>query len=675
MASSEITIESLLSLQIPSDLSLSPSGKQVLYSTTVGVFPHQNANGQTISRLWLAETHTKHSARAITNGKWNDVLPCWRPDGKAVAFVSDRGELGKTNAVYLLALEKNEGEASVEALTDETREKGITSLAWSPDGKSLAFLVADEKTEERKKRDEEKDDVVVYGAEWEYARLRILNVTTMEVHTPITRNAHVVAFAWSPNGSHIAFAEVASPDIEESFISGTTFSVIEIGSDGKAGNVEGICSFPNDIHPKTSLKWTGSQLLFVGPVAAGESSVSANRFYSISMDGEASTRSYQPHSAGENDCAWSIQTPNSVDAVVEVQSGVETHLRMLEGGRKLLSVKQQILSWSAALAENGSDEVTLAIAVGDPNSPTEVYTTTSSKGELIAVSNHGAAFTDIKFGECTFLSCPSTDNEVELDSLFITPSTAKPHTPLPTIVLIHGGPYWRAALSFEVYHFMWGPLLLSKGYGILLPNYRGRSGRGEKFAAYGKKSGGKDYEDVVATTNNAVEKGVADPDRLLVAGWSQGGFLSFLAAVRNGTHAFPWRFRAAIPGAGVSCQDTMCLTSDIGAVESQLCNGAPWDRAETCPARIGSAIAGLRLRKNLALIPPMLILHGEKDERVPLEQAVGMRRAMRAAGLRDKVEMVTYPREPHTIHEWKHLVDLGKRMVAFVEKHIGSGSV
>ena len=84
---------------------------------------------------------------------------------------------------------------------------------------------------------------------------------------------------------------------------------------------------------------------------------------------------------------------------------------------------------------------------------------------------------------------------------------------------------------------------------MLLPQYRGSSGRGEKFALYSMGGQGKyDYADVISITDNAINKGFADPKNLIVGGWSQGGLITYLCSVRNGLHGLGWRFNAAIAG-------------------------------------------------------------------------------------------------------------------------------
>ena len=215
-------------------------------------------------------------------------------------------------------------------------------------------------------------------------------------------------------------------------------------------------------------------------------------------------------------------------------------------------------------------------------------------------------------------------------------------------------------------------MLLSAGYGVLCLNYRGSSGRGEAFAASIRgASGTVDYDDIITITQRAIEAGFADKDRLIVSGWSQGGFLSFMAIVRNGLHEHGWKFKAAIPGAGVSDGDTMAFTSDLGAFQDDLAGQSPWlcEKGDVS-GRTGSAIWEFAAAVEKGdVIPPMLILHGEKDERVPLEQSVGFRRAMESAGL--PFEMVVYPREPHLLKEWRHIIDMAERVVRFVDLRIG----
>ena len=119
----------------------------------------------------------------------------------------------------------------------------------------------------------------------------------------------------------------------------------------------------------------------------------------------------------------------------------------------------------------------------------------------------------------------------------------------------------------------WAPYLLKAGYALLLPEYRGGCGRGDEFARYADNVGAVDHDDVIAQTQAAIEKGWADKDRLIVGGWSQGGFHTFLASVKNGQHGLGWEFRAAISGAGVADWVTMTFTSDVGAWEASLIAG------------------------------------------------------------------------------------------------------
>jgi dipeptidyl aminopeptidase/acylaminoacyl peptidase len=224
--------------------------------------------------------------------------------------------------------------------------------------------------------------------------------------------------------------------------------------------------------------------------------------------------------------------------------------------------------------------------------------------------------------------------------------------------------------SFDPIH-LFTPLILAEGYGILIPNYRGSSGRGERFASYTRSGFGMyDEPDIVAMTQHAIDEGYADKTRLVAGGWSQGGYLSYLSAVRNGAHGFGWRFQGIFAGAGVTEWDSMSLTSDIGYQQAEDAGGEIWNMDKSdVRTRQGSALWEFKDAVREHRIPPMLMLHGERDARVPVTQAWGFRRALDHAGL--PFEFASYPREGHFFKERKHIVDLMERVVRFVKAHLG----
>jgi dipeptidyl aminopeptidase/acylaminoacyl peptidase len=177
-----------------------------------------------------------------------------------------------------------------------------------------------------------------------------------------------------------------------------------------------------------------------------------------------------------------------------------------------------------------------------------------------------------KLWQLVVIECQTLDGKEKRDGLCLTPTqhverNGWPKKPLPTVVLIHGGPYCRITNAFDVWdplHFLIPPLL-TEGYGVLIPNYRGSSGHDERFVSYARGCTGIYHEpDIVAMTQQAIEYGFADKTRLVSGGWPQGGCLSYLSAVRNGTHEFGWRFKGVIAGVGITVWDSMALMSDVG---------------------------------------------------------------------------------------------------------------
>jgi dipeptidyl aminopeptidase/acylaminoacyl peptidase len=181
-------------------------------------------------------------------------------------------------------------------------------------------------------------------------------------------------------------------------------------------------------------------------------------------------------------------------------------------------------------------------------------------------------------------------------------------------------------------------------------NPRGGSGHGEKFAATVKGDvGGRDYEDVKAAVDAVIARGFADPDKLAIGGWSQGGFMAACAVTKTN------RFRAAIMGAGISDWETLVATSNVPGFERDLTGRAPWDEV---PSGQKIGYSPIKFARNVRT--PVLILHGEEDDRIPLGQAVGFYRALKENNV--DTEFVIYPRERHAILERAHQLDLLTRV-------------
>lgn len=341
---SKVTIDDLLDVQQPADIQISPSGRQVVYQLK----PVCKKGDHLVSSLWAGDFGVEHSARQLTSGLFEDKSPQWSPDGNSVAFISDRAKAGESSAIYILPIGQG-GEAY--PITDVQKKRGISDLKWSPDGNFIAYLSADEKTSEKEQKDRDKDDVKVFGEDWEFNRLRLLHVGTREVTDLVKMSGHVVTFAWNGNSKEILYTATDTPEIESSTRYGAYFARVSL-VDRKSVH---ITDFKGNISAPV---WIDTKHVYFLANVRPASYCSSSAVWRLSLEDKKCTR----YAFGEESCALGLQQskPNGVVHVL-VQNGLADEIRILDGSL-VYSHSGDIAAWDIAAIADQRSYVTLGVS-------------------------------------------------------------------------------------------------------------------------------------------------------------------------------------------------------------------------------------------------------------------------------------------------------------------------
>ncbi len=352
MSKDKDLLRQLCDLEVPNAIKLSPTGQEVLYSTQLS-WSHRKGK-HVVSTLWLALTGQANSAGKLTSGSFNDHAPSWHPDGKSIAFISDRAKQGEKWAIYIQGIK---GGAEAEAITPADNQRPISMFSFSPDGKVIAFLSADEKTAEQKKREEDGEDMHVWGVDWAHLRLRIVNLLTKQINT-LTLDRHVVGVSWSPNGDQLGIVTCKTPDDEEPFRTGSTISVVDAGQI----TVRDLCHYPGEV---CDLTWANDKLYFWSGTPAGTMFCGFG-VYAVSNTSGAG--SYERVGFGvESDACGVLQANGRV--VVQLEHGLEARISLLSG-LVLYSRKEYLEAFDAAFKDDAGRPI-LAVATSNSISPSK----------------------------------------------------------------------------------------------------------------------------------------------------------------------------------------------------------------------------------------------------------------------------------------------------------------
>jgi dipeptidyl aminopeptidase/acylaminoacyl peptidase len=312
---------------------------------------------------------------------------------------------------------------------------------------------------------------------------------------------------------------------------------------------------------------------------------------------------------------------------------------------RLLAPPVVISSWDWAATRS-------VVLSGGNTKHTEIYALEGTT--LRQITHHNdALFAELDLGATEEVNFKSKDG-TEVHGLLTYPVGYVKGAKVPLLLRIHGGPNGQDqhSLSIERQFFA------ANGYAVLAVNYRGSSGRGQKYSrSIFADWGHHEVEDLQAGVDHVIRMGVADPDRLGVGGWSYGGILTDYMIASD------TRFKAATSGAGTAFTVAFYGT-DQYIIQYDYEIGPPWDpKAWETYQKISYPFLHADRIKT-----PTLFLGGERDFNVPVQGGQQMYQALKSLGI--DTQMVIYPNENHGISRPSYVRDRYERYLAWYDKYI-----
>ena len=529
---------------------ISPDGSRVAYLVSA-LAMEKDQPGKTVTQLWVVPTAGPTSAaRQYTRGDKNVSNAAWSPDGKVIAFTMDAGEEkdAKPQVWFMYA---DGGEP-----WQVTKHKsGVRTFQFSPDGKTLLLVAAAATGADEEKRSKEKDDAVVVDHDFKMAQLWTWNITS-EQEKQITHGNFMVGDPrWSPDGSHITFTTTPTPLQDDA--SRQTAWVLDVAS----GQQRKLVDSSNPTH---TARWS-SDGRWIAYLSSDGISVHQTNLFVVGAAGGAPRQLTGSFELNAGEPLWS-RDGKTIYFSTDTRESLEVFAANLASNAvQEITDKPGVLSLDE-ISANGQ------IAIGtwtDPEHPANVFRSDLSFHSIEPVTNQNAWLDGYALGGAEVVQWNSSKDGMEIDGIITKPVNFNASRKYPFLLNPHGGPTGASLLSFNSTE----QILAANGYMVLEPNFRGSTGRGEKFAAANQNDwGGGDYKDDMSGVQAMVDKGWADPNRLGAFGWSYGGFMTFWIDTQTD------RFKAISPGAGLPDLYSMYSQTDIHRYLRDFFEmKAPWD--------------------------------------------------------------------------------------------------
>ncbi len=630
---------------------VSPDGKWIAYTLS-----HvDTAEDKSVSDLWMVSWDGADDVQltfGLPSGEGASVgSPRWSPDGRYIAFTSDRPGPAKGSQVWVL--DRRGGEAR--QLTDV--KDNLSEYRWSPDGKQLLLsLRAKEEPEPEKgakpkppkpiviDRYHFKQDIEGYLTD-KRDHLYLFDVATKKLNK-LTNDEHFEEHEaeWSPDGKLIAFvSNHDAPDADRTANEDVFVVDAKPGSaPRKLTSFEGRDSGP--------LAWSpdSRQIAYRQGLAKHYTAYEASRLAVVSADGGAAELKSAsidnnvgpPVFTGDGRALLTTVAEDEVEYVAEIPIAGTKAKRLTEEKGVANGISE------------GAEHTALLWSMDE--TPPELYALDSGKLRKLTAHND-SLLSQLRLASTEEISGRSKDG-TDVHGLLTMPLGFQAGKKAPMLLFIHGGPTAQDEHRFAVDR----QLFAAHGYAVLNVNYRGSTGRGHAYSeVIAADWGNKEVADLTAVVDAAVGTGKVDSDKLVIGGWSYGGILTdYMIASTT-------RFKAASSGAGTANLFGMYgIDEYILQYDNEL--GPPWKNPQAYMKLSYPFFHVDRIKT------PTLFMGGDKDFNVSLAGGEQMYQALKSVGV--PAELIVYPGQFHGFTRPSFIRDRYQRWFDWYDRYLGLNS-
>jgi dipeptidyl aminopeptidase/acylaminoacyl peptidase len=617
MAQKNWSPEQVLKIKNISSAEVSPDGTKVVYTIREAVMTDDRS--EYINQIWISAIDGSN-AKQLTTGDKNNSNPKWSPDSKSIAFTSSRD--GKNN-LYILPIAGGEAEKITEA------KGAVSEFEWSNDGNKIAVIIADAPTDKEEKNKKSKNDWYIWDAELKQNRLHLYWINQKDssqkyMQKVLTKeNISVYAFDWNVDGTNIVYSYGKSTKANDNNLSDIALINIETGVIKNIANTPAGESTPQ-FSPDGSLisyyctenpnDWPGAKHAKVYALA----------------DGKTWRLKATPNEDGSI-LGWTADGKNIVWS--ETNKTLTSIYTLSVDGKNSTELSKGEKNYIGAAKINASNTY-LSFTLQNTSQFPELYVSKLNEYAPKKITSINANNISLPLGRTEVIKWKGADG-LEIEGLLTYPLNYTAGKKVPLLLNIHGGPAGNFGQTCIAANQGTYPIaaLSEDGYAILRPNPRGSSGYGSAFRMANRQDwGGKDYIDLMTGVDEVIKMGVTDETMLGVMGWSYGGFMSsWIVGHTN-------RFKAASIGAPVVDLGYQNLTDDIEGFLPSYFKSDPWNNwsmyGEHSPIRYVQNVK-----------TPVMLQHGEADQRVPLGNSIMFYNALRRRNI--QVKLLVLPRQPH----------------------------
>ena len=609
---------------------ISPDGSWVLFSKSELNWEENERE----TTWWRVSTEGGEPYRYIGDDGGGNFQ--FSPDGSRLAFtrsVDDESQL------FLLPT------TGGEAVQLSEHETSIGSYAWSEDGSKIIFVATEPRTEEEEEAREAGYDAIFVdegpngqqSGNWN--NLWLIEVESGAERRLTDTDHRIGSFSVAPNGDRILFTSRIENRRNQQNLSEIQLLEVETGT---------IRQLTDNSAPEGRLSWAPDGRSFAYTARTdGEWELLLDKIWVMDPDGGGRRIVSGAFDGNIGNFVWA---PDASAILFSGLHGTNNNLYRINLGSDSV---EQITSSVGSLAPSSfsRDRVKMAYVFQDFDTPADIWVgPTDGTGAVQLTDVNPTIIDELVLGQGEVIRWESRDG-TEIEGILMLPAEYRSGM-LPLLLHIHGGPAGVFRNSFSASNHVWAGL----GYAQLFPNVRGSSGYDDDLLRGNLRDiGSGDYEDLMTGVDELISRGIADPDKLGLRGWSYGGILGGWTITQTD------RFKGASVGAMVSD-----WTSEYGPgfnhdVRLWYIGGTPWDNTDEWRER--SALTHVA-----NVTTPTLVLHGINDRTDTEPQSMMFFQALKDQG--KITRYIRFPREPHGFQEPRHQRTRDVEEIRWIQKYV-----